>query len=100
MGSEENKTVEYSGDISGDYSGDFEVTVDFEKGRVEGTFRGGGFGIDVTGSVSDKGIKAEGSVMGQTVKISGKVSEDRSSIEGKWEVPRFGSGEWKGTKSQ
>lgn len=96
----ENEIVEYSGDVSGAYSGDFELTINFEEGKVEGIFRGGNYSLDITGSISNREIKARGSVMGRTVKISGKISEDKSSIKGEWKVSGFASGEWRGTKSQ
>ncbi|MDZ7763985.1 MAG: hypothetical protein U5K00_06105 [Melioribacteraceae bacterium] len=88
--------------FSKEFSGTWQFEVDFEKGEVEGRFRGDGAG-DITGTVSGDGIvEASGEAAFGVVRWSGNFSSDREEISGTWEITEVasgfgeGSGTWSG----
>ncbi len=107
----QNVETTYSGEWEGslvlhgfskEYSGTWQFEVDFDKGEVEGWFKGDGAG-NITGTISDGIIEASGEAAFGVVQWFGKYSSDGEEISGTWEIAEEasefgkGSGTWSGS---
>ncbi len=88
--------------FSMEHSGTWQFKVDFDKGEVEGWFKGDGAG-DITGTVSDGVVEASGEAAFGVVEWFGDFSSDGEEISGTWEIAESasefgeGSGTWSGS---
>ena len=89
-------------EFSKKYSGTWQFEIDFDKGEVEGWFKGDGAG-DITGTVSDGIIEASGEAAFGVVQWFGEYSSDGKEISGTWKIAEGvsefgkGSGTWSGS---
>jgi len=97
-----NGTYEYTGIWTGTWlgsaiTGTFELTVNFDTGKVIGTMNSGYPGA-VSGTISERMMNANGTVATYAVTWTGAVDPDGAGIAGDWQcdVSEVGSGTWAG----